>query len=551
MILTKNDPMNLRLLRKVTVFFMLLCSSGMMKAENKTNRLKDIQKIVSVFPDSALVMLEEINPKKLQSRRLKAMHALLHSIALDKSGMDIQSDSIISPALKYYKRHGSEDDRLRTYYYTARIHENRRDYETCMTYLTKAGKVSGNAKDLYTKGLMYSAKGRVYIQLHDFDKAAQNFESAAWTYLEHGNIDRYLSNIIHQATSCIMAGKHRKAEKLMDLIEGNCHQMTTSTLNKYYQTLLSISLQNNKDCQHILKKYLEVAGDGINVDWKLVARTHLHSNNADKALEALKLHNESRGQDPGYFFYKALAYEQNGEYRKALSAYKEYDRLSGNIGNSIIGQDTGFIEEREQHKDLHAEARHRNRMLLTWIMVSLLALLMSISIIIAVRKELQLKEMERHGMAMELDMLMLEREELSKALTDNKEGRKIISERMRIIDSFVISETLNDKLFEDKAEEELRKIIEDRKEFIRETRLIFNQSHPQFISHLQSKGLNEREISDCCLYAIGLNGKMITTFTNHTRHYHIGSDIRRKLGLQEHDTNLCLYIRKLIESLEA
>jgi hypothetical protein len=151
---------------------------------------------------------------------------------------------------------------------------------------------------------------------------------------------------------------------------------------------------------------------------------------------------------------------------------------------------------------------------------------------------------------MELDMLMLEREELSKAHTDNKEGRKIISERLRIIDSFVISETLNDKLFEDKAEEELRKIIEDRNEFIRETRLIFNQSHPQFINHLQSKGLNEREISDCCLYAIGLNGKMITTFTNHTRHYHIGSDIRRKLGLQEHDTNLCLYIRKLIESLE-
>ncbi len=542
--------MNVRLLRKVTVFIMLLCSSGMMKAESKANRLKDIQKIVNAFPDSALVKLEGITPEALHSRRLKALHALLHSIALDKSGIDIKSDSIISPALKYYRRHGSEDDRLRVYYYTARIHENRQDYETCMTYLTKAEKASEKAHDHYTKGLMYSAKGRVYIQLHDFHKAAKNFESAAWTYLDSGNIDRYLSNTIHQATSCIMEGKHKESEKLMTLIEGNCHQMTTSTLNKYYQTLLSMSLNNNKDCQDILEKYLDIAGDESNIDWKLVARTHLHTNHADKALEALKRHIRFRGPDPGYFFYKALAYERKGEYRKALAAYKEYDRLSGNIGNSIIGQDTGFIEEREQHKDLHAEARHRNRMLLIWIMFSLLALLMSTSIIIAVRKELQLQEMERKSLAMELDMLMLEREELSKAHTDNKEGRKIISERLRIIDSFVISETLNDKLFEDKAEEELRKIIEDRNEFIRETRLIFNQSHPQFINHLQSKGLNEREISDCCLYAIGLNGKMITTFTNHTRHYHIGSDIRRKLGLQEHDTNLCLYIRKLIESLE-
>ena len=64
------------------------------------------------------------------------------------------------------------------------------------------------------------------------------------------------------------------------------------------------------------------------------------------------------------------------------------------------------------------------------------------------------------------------------------------------------------------------------------------------------KGLNETELEFCCLYAIGLNGKMVTSFTNMKRHYHIGSGIRKKLGLGGHDTNLSIYIRNLLNELE-
>jgi hypothetical protein len=47
-----------------------------------------------------------------------------------------------------------------------------------------------------------------------------------------------------------------------------------------------------------------------------------------------------------------------------------------------------------------------------------------------------------------------------------------------------------------------------------------------------------------------MNGKMVMSFTNLKRHYHIGSDIRRKLGLTEHDTNLSIYIRRLLQKDE-
>ena len=33
------------------------------------------------------------------------------------------------------------------------------------------------------------------------------------------------------------------------------------------------------------------------------------------------------------------------------------------------------------------------------------------------------------------------------------------------------------------------------------------------------------------------------------RHYHISSDVRKKLGIDEHQTNIGIYIRKLMKQL--
>jgi hypothetical protein len=113
-----------------------------------------------------------------------------------------------------------------------------------------------------------------------------------------------------------------------------------------------------------------------------------------------------------------------------------------------------------------------------------------------------------------------------------------------------MSDAFNDDIFETKASQTLKSIINDRAGFVRQNRLIFNRSSPEFIAYLTEKGLTEIEIDHCCLYAIGMNGKMVTTFTNAKRHYHIGSDVRKKLGLNSHDTNISIYIRHLFNQME-
>ena len=81
------------------------------------------------------------------------------------------------------------------------------------------------------------------------------------------------------------------------------------------------------------------------------------------------------------------------------------------------------------------------------------------------------------------------------------------------------------------------------------TRLAFAGSHPNFMKYLEDHNLTEREIEYCCLYALGLKGKEVGSYIKMRSHFNISSNVRKKLGLVESDTNLGIYIRKLLTSL--
>jgi len=81
------------------------------------------------------------------------------------------------------------------------------------------------------------------------------------------------------------------------------------------------------------------------------------------------------------------------------------------------------------------------------------------------------------------------------------------------------------------------------------TRLAIEGSHPEFMAFLKGRGLTVSEINCCCLYAIGLNGKEVRAYTQLRSHYNVSSAIREKLGIGEHDTNLGIYIRRLIAEM--
>lgn len=132
----------------------------------------------------------------------------------------------------------------------------------------------------------------------------------------------------------------------------------------------------------------------------------------------------------------------------------------------------------------------------------------------------------------------------------DEESMRLIRERLAVLDKVLASHISSDEKAYRISEEEIENLMADRESFLISTTVVFKESHPEFISYLKNKGLSDWEIGYCCLYTLGLKGKDVGEFIKKKRHYIISHEIRSRLGLGEHDTNIGNYLRDLLAGLE-
>lgn len=123
---------------------------------------------------------------------------------------------------------------------------------------------------------------------------------------------------------------------------------------------------------------------------------------------------------------------------------------------------------------------------------------------------------------------------------------ELIRERLAVLDKIIASRISSDEKLFRSSEEELDVMMADREEFLLSTKILFEESHPGFTAYLKDKGLTDWEIGYCCLYTLGLKGKDIGQYIEKKRHYIISHEIRQKLNLGEHDTNIGIFLRNLL-----
>ena len=130
------------------------------------------------------------------------------------------------------------------------------------------------------------------------------------------------------------------------------------------------------------------------------------------------------------------------------------------------------------------------------------------------------------------------------------EAMALIRQRLTVLDKVLASHISSDDKAYRISEEEIENLISDRESFLISTKIVFKENHPKFICILEQKGLTDWEIGYCCLFTLGLKGKEVGEFIQKKRHYIISSEIRKKLGLGEHDTNIGIWLRTLLSETE-
>lgn len=128
---------------------------------NVNNTLSDIESYIMERPDSALAMLESIDRGNLGTARIKAHHALLYAMALDKNYIDVTEDSIAKVATDYYRKHGPRSNYARALYYLGKCYYYNKEYDKAILEYSKAEKIAEGCDSLYL-GMIYTAEANTY-----------------------------------------------------------------------------------------------------------------------------------------------------------------------------------------------------------------------------------------------------------------------------------------------------------------------------------------------------------------------------------------------------
>lgn len=133
-------------------------------ASKEAKRIMDTADAVMwTRPDSALAALKSIDTLNLKTRAQRARYSLLYTMALDRNHRDIPDLRIIKPAASYYERHGSNDDRMKMYFYLGVAQYDTGDPESAIASYLRAKEYSFHSDNLVFKGIISSSISDVYL----------------------------------------------------------------------------------------------------------------------------------------------------------------------------------------------------------------------------------------------------------------------------------------------------------------------------------------------------------------------------------------------------
>ena len=524
--------------------------------------ISQVESYIEERPDSALVVLEQIDPSVLSGKEERAKHSLLYSMALDKNFVDKTDFEVLQPAIDYYEDNGSATDKLRTYYYQGRIYQNAGNDAAAMTSYVNALDKGAESNDKLTKARTLVAQSTIYYSLMKWDKVYDVSSEAANYYFELGRVNNYVLSLLRCISGCLQNNNYSEAIELLDKCYQYIEDLPESTVSEIYSyNLLCLSRSDDEESvRRVIDEYIEQVADS-NIDYLAIAGAYTDigaysdAENIAQKIDVNRLKDDYRVLK--YYATLLKIYEHQGDFKSAYETYIKFNELNDKIVFSIFESDTQFIEEKYA-LELQNTKEKENRQKIIIIGIALVSIL--ISIVIYIRGRLKYRIIQQTHAEQEAERYRLlylqveeERDNLSELLAKNEHLddsiKNVIIKRLELLNKFFTVYITNNSNVGRKLDKELDELLNNKESFMMSTRLAFIGSHANFIKYLEEHNLSQREIEYCCLYALGLNGKEVGAYIKMRSHFNMSSCIRKKLGLVESDTNLSIYIKKLLITL--
>lgn len=565
--------------------------------------LDSAESIIERYPDSAYKILLGIDKNRLRGSRNKAKYALLMSMALDKNYLDTTTFDVIQPAIDYYLKKGSPDEKLKTHYYQAVIFINRGEKDDALkSFMNGLENISG-CKDSVMIARTLVAQGIIYMDYYDMETFVDNFIDAANIYHSLYMYDQEINCLLGASLGYILIGNKERSDSILSLCENlNLKKFGESVESEYSALKLKSAIRFDS-----IEYISESLNDNdslwiLDLDNALDLALGYNKLNDNRKAKLLLDYIQNSGQPFDTLKYYAISVNicrDLEDYRGAYIMYREYCNRNDSI-NAIKFDQKARTAENLHNLEMSEQNEKRQKNQILWFSVGCAVFLMLIIalLIILVRSNVQKKELaiervrikdlenaklktdsekltlekeqlnlenknlqlekekkdlEAENLANRIDFLEVESENLKHIIEQqhnlSPEVEEAIKKRFEMLNSLLASYISDNASYGKAYEQWVKETTENSDAFMNSNRLAFQASHPRFIKYFEERGLTTSEINYVCLYAIGLRGKEVGTYIKKRSHVNISSAIRKKLGIDVHETNLGIYVRKLLKSL--
>ena len=535
----------MRLVRYLSLFCLLPFFCFACWPSDERRSLREIENIIQISPDTALMKLRQLPKEDFKLFHDLGLYSLLYSMALDKNYIDICSDSLIRPAVRYYSKHGDRYHKFLTYYYLGRVQENGENYDDALKSFVKAEENIGVSTPAEYVVRLHSRKGRVYVHQLANDMALIEGRKAMAVSVSLDNPAYFIRNCLDVASLLSQANRNEESKDILDSLNRWCSRNKVVLPSSYYKSLIDSRQFNpsfpDDSINDLYASYLLCcSNENIVPDALLAAQVLIRQG---KFSDAETIFNSVR-LSPYDSHFDSIAY-----YATAMRLFRgvkdidnysftsdEYHRLVENMYLDIFKRDVRFVEERYANERREETDRRKKTYLVLFIIV-LTATLIASTLIYKKRHAQLVREFNEAT----ADYSLLKR--IVASADDSKQDIKnALETRIRALTPY-FQERKTPRLGRD----DIKKLKRDNKEMLRNIGLLYSLSFPEFVSALLQYGLSSEEIGLCSLYASGFLSKEVSSIIDSGSIYHINRSIRTKLGDVVDARALPSWLRDLFE----
>lgn len=178
--------------------------------------LLDVESYIQERPDSALSVLEAMDLQSLKSQKDKALHALLHAMALDKNFIDVDNDSLANVALQYFEHRGPTRYKARSLYYRGLSYYYSEQIDNAIIDFSCAEQACEDSGDMLYLAMTYVCMADTYSLVYNDTQEVDYLKKALDLFTEMGRT--YYIDVVNRrlAAAYMNSRKYDLSEDLLN-----------------------------------------------------------------------------------------------------------------------------------------------------------------------------------------------------------------------------------------------------------------------------------------------------------------------------------------------